>query len=315
LVHLFLAFYYLDGKSCIDTALNNLAVLEVSSHELKQSSSLNLLSLFVWNTLKICSRHHLAVGAVLYLCSIIWFVVTMGNSNYVERYTLLAWSHMSAFFLAVPAHCSFNILFQGGMIFYIVPMIVITINDIAAYYVGFLIGKTPLIKLSPKKTMEGFIGGGILTVIIGTAFTAFCVQYGFPSLICPVKVNNNYFSLTTSGNDESNAASDWFLSAPLCNLPDIFLPQTYQVTPNYTAKLVPFVWVHGIFISVFAATVGPFGGFFASGFKRACRRKNFGNLIPGHGGVIDRCDCMLLMQVFIYVYLSILQQEGLMPTQ
>ena len=33
------------------------------------------------------------------------------------------------------------------MIFYIVPMIVITINDICAYYVGFLMGKTPLIKV------------------------------------------------------------------------------------------------------------------------------------------------------------------------
>ena len=54
---------------------------------------------------------------------------------------------MSSFFLAAPAHCSFQILFQGGMIFYIVPMIVITINDITAYYVGFLIGKTPLIKV------------------------------------------------------------------------------------------------------------------------------------------------------------------------
>ena len=70
----------------------------------------------------------------------------MSNGNF--RYTLLAWSHMSSFFLAVPAHCSFQILFQGGMIFYIVPMIVITINDITAYYVGFLIGKTPLIKVN-----------------------------------------------------------------------------------------------------------------------------------------------------------------------
>ena len=69
----------------------------------------------------------------------------MSNCNC--RYTLLAWSHMSSFFLVVPAHCSFQILFQGGMIFYIVPMIVITINDITAYYVGFLIGKTPLIKV------------------------------------------------------------------------------------------------------------------------------------------------------------------------
>ncbi len=50
-------------------------------------------------------------------------------------------------------------------------MITITMNDIAAYMFGFFVGKTPLIKLSPKKTQEGFIGGGILTVILGTLFT------------------------------------------------------------------------------------------------------------------------------------------------
>ena len=33
-------------------------------------------------------------------------------------------------------------------------MIIITINDICAYYVGFFAGRTPLIKLSPKKTLE-----------------------------------------------------------------------------------------------------------------------------------------------------------------
>lgn len=43
----------------------------------------------------------------------------------------------------------------------------IVINDIMAYMFGFFFGKTPLIKLSPKKTWEGFIGGGISTVILG----------------------------------------------------------------------------------------------------------------------------------------------------
>ena len=34
---------------------------------------------------------------------------------------------------------------------------------------GFFFGKTPLIKLSPKKTWEGFIGGAVSTIIIGVA--------------------------------------------------------------------------------------------------------------------------------------------------
>lgn len=41
----------------------------------------------------------------------------------------------------------------------------IWVNDTMAYLVGSLIGKTPLTKISPKKTWEGTIGGIILCVI------------------------------------------------------------------------------------------------------------------------------------------------------
>jgi len=43
----------------------------------------------------------------------------------------------------------------------------IILNDIWAYVFGFFFGRTPLIQVSPKKTWEGFIGGGIATVICG----------------------------------------------------------------------------------------------------------------------------------------------------
>ena len=85
------------------------------------------------------------------------------------------------------------------------------------------------LQLSPKKTFEGYIGGGILTVIIGTAFTALCVGYGYPSMTCPVKVNTKYFDPTTTDDEQPNSTNSWFLSAPQCTLPDIFLSQSYQV--------------------------------------------------------------------------------------
>ena len=56
-------------------------------------------------------------------------------------------------------------MFQG-LIWLIMPVMMVIINDVMAYVFGFFMGRTPLIKLSPKKTWEGFIGGGLATVVI-----------------------------------------------------------------------------------------------------------------------------------------------------
>ena len=48
---------------------------------------------------------------------------------------------------------------------FILPVSLIICNDITAYIWGFFFGRTSLIKLSPKKTWEGFIGAFISTVI------------------------------------------------------------------------------------------------------------------------------------------------------
>lgn len=47
---------------------------------------------------------------------------------------------------------------------FLLPATLIAINDIAAYIFGFFFGRTPLIKLSPKKTWEGFIGASVATI-------------------------------------------------------------------------------------------------------------------------------------------------------
>lgn len=65
----------------------------------------------------------------------------------------------------------------------------------------------------------------------------------------------------------------------------------------------PFV-LHSLSLSVFSSVIGPFGGFFASGFKRAFKIKDFGDIIPGHGGIMDRFDCQYLMATFVNVYIS-----------
>ena len=84
-----------------------------------------------------------------------------------------------------------------------------------------------------------------------------------------------------------------------------------------TVTFFPF-FVHTFFLSLFASIIGPFGGFFASGFKRAFKIKDFGDIIPGHGGIMDRSeflqnhkndpsfirfDCQFLMATFTNVYI------------
>jgi phosphatidate cytidylyltransferase len=63
---------------------------------------------------------------------------------------------------------------MGYLCRFLLPATLIAINDIAAYIFGFFFGRTPLIKLSPKKTWEGFIGASVTTMI-----SAFVVSTGF----------------------------------------------------------------------------------------------------------------------------------------
>ncbi len=74
-----------------------------------------------------------------------------------------------------------------GLIWFIVPVSMIVCNDVMAYMFGFFFGRTPLIKLSPKKTWEGFIGGGFATVAFGVIFSYFLCQYQF--FVCPIEYN------------------------------------------------------------------------------------------------------------------------------
>lgn len=58
---------------------------------------------------------------------------------------------------------------------------------------------------------------------------------------------------------------------------------------------------HVIVMAMFASLVAPFGGFFASGFKRAFGIKDFGDSIPGHGGMTDRMDCQYVLGFLLYI--------------
>merc|ERR1719334_1583513 len=98
-----------------------------------------------------------------------------------------------------------------------------------------------------------------------------------------------------------------------CEPAGIFIPQEYDLPDALKGiaallKMKETIWMepfllHSLFMSLFASIIGPFGGFFASGFKRAFKIKDFGDIIPGHGGIMDRFDCQFLMATFVNVYI------------
>ena len=49
--------------------------------------------------------------------------------------------------------------------------------------------------------------------------------------------------------------------------------------------------------------IGQIGDIAASAIKRYCGIKDFSNLLPGHGGLLDRCDSLLFIAPFAYMLL------------
>ena len=117
------------------------------------------------------------------------------------------------------------------------------INDTMAYIVGSFIGKTPFSPISPKKTWEGTIGGGILCVAI----------------------------ITIAGSTLS------------------------------ISKYINFT--HWLFIGILCAVFGTLGDLLESKMKRMAGVKDSGNILPGHGGFLDRFDSMLLAAPIIAFYI------------
>lgn len=74
---------------------------------------------------------------------------------------------INLYYVSISYHISLQNYFP------VIPFAIILsiwINDTMAYIVGSLIGKTPLSKISPKKTWEGTIGGAILCIVIMAIF-------------------------------------------------------------------------------------------------------------------------------------------------
>ena len=119
---------------------------------------------------------------------------------------------------------------------------IIWVNDSFAFLVGKNFGKNKLFpSVSPKKTIEGFIGGLVFSLVAAIFISKF----------------NLDFSML-----------NWLV------------------------------------ISVIVSVIGTIGDLVESKFKRQAKIKDSGNIMPGHGGILDRLDSLLFAAPFVYLYIN-----------
>ena len=136
-----------------------------------------------------------------------------------------------------------------GVMYLIMGLCGAWIADTAAYFVGTFLGKNKLCpEISPKKTIEGFAGGILIT---GILFMLINLIY---SKIVP-EISVNYFNVCILG--------------------------------------------------ILLAIVGTIGDLSASILKRQCGIKDYGNIMPGHGGLMDRFDSVLFVAPFLYAFVTV----------
>lgn len=128
---------------------------------------------------------------------------------------------------------------DGGQFYILVAFLLSMVADSGAYFVGRAIGKHKLAPVvSPKKTVEGAIGGAVVNVAAMLAFTLLLNKcFGFTQV--------NYF--------------------------------------------------YAVIYGVLGAGASIVGDLTLSVVKRQNGIKDYGNLIPGHGGILDRFDSTMLV--------------------
>lgn len=230
--------------------------------------------------IEILAKNHNITSLTLWLIGFVGYVLSLKQGFYKYQMTRFAWAHLTCMIVVYPCACCVANVYRG-VIWFIFPTLLVIFNDIMAYVFGYSMGKHKLIELSPKKTWEGFIGGMASTLVIAfylaqhlqTNIRFVCPSVDFSAI--PFQVIN-------------------------CEIPPVFIPlsRTYF---GYNFMISDFQ-LHALVFSLFASLISPFGGFFGSGLKRALKVKDFGESIPGHGGITDRMDCQFLTNLFVYVY-------------
>ena len=183
------------------------------------------------------------IPVVIALITVVFFVamavLTLIKQSELDLTRIFALATMPLFISFAFATLGSIITASDGIYYLLLVLNFSSVCDMGAYFVGVSMGKTKLCpNISPKKTVEGALGGIVSSVIVSLVIT---LCFGHFVKILPVVL----------------------LTIPLC-------------------------------------AAGMVGDLFASIIKRKVGIKDYGDLIPGHGGVLDRADSILFISPLVY---------------
>ncbi len=157
---------------------------------------------------------------------------------------------LSAFvtlFITISMYSLIMIRRRCDMYTVLLPFICAWLTDTGAYFIGTFFGKHKLCEnISPKKTVEGAIGGLVFSTVGAIAYIYIMV---------------------------------WIMAGGIAGIRALF---------------------DFAFIGFFGSILAQLGDLAASCIKRDFDKKDYGAILPGHGGLLDRFDSVLLVAPFVY---------------
>ena len=141
---------------------------------------------------------------------------------------------------------------------FILVLIICIFTDLGGYIFGKIFKGPKLIKISPKKTYSGALGGFILSLVAALIYSKYTLLGGL--------INLNLSLLTGMGVNK----------------------------------------IYLLFILVISL-ISQIGDLIISYFKRLAKVKDTGNLLPGHGGLLDRIDGIIFAIPISYLLLNYLR--------
>ena len=249
------AVLILGNKFVIDIVFTLVAIMCLHEYfscfkgKAKPVSEIGYISALIIPFIHILETNQLIYLLLIIPITMVWVFLRIIISNmkitiYDGAVTILGIIYIVGFMIFLPLTTGL----ENGKILVWYAIIAAWGTDTFAYLIGKAFGKHKFTDVSPKKSIEGCIGG----LVGGTL-----LMLGYTYII------NTYMNFNIS----------------------------------YLA-IIP--------ISILLSAIGQIGDLAASTIKRYAGVKDFSNLIPGHGGMLDRLDSVIFVAPFAFFFFTIL---------